>query len=524
MMLSKLCQKLDLNLVLIGLLAVFAFAPLTYPGFFQSHSSFLPVFNLFDLEQELWGNWGWVPTAVGRFDLLRGEGPLPYVLAEFFRWLGLGGVDAIKAIYVAGLVGSGLAAYLLGREIYGPAAGLVGAVVYVYLPYHLATVYVRGAFGEAWALVLYPLILLCWERFMNRGARLWAALTVLLYATLALTNFGLALLYALFLLVYILLLSPSRPVKGRAVLWLVVGLTVAVLLLVPTVVRYGLHVETQADFAGHLVYPFQLLSASWGYGASTPGWDDTLPLQLGLVATGLTVFAGMLALGAQSVDVALRKRAAFFVVAALLMVFSLLPPASVLWRVSLLSTLLHYPWQLLAIVGLAMSLASGAAIALAGQLDRFPWLAVVITLAIVASYGYLTPRFTDVQVGGSPVAVLGDQVALLTYDRQGPLLHGATVRVTLHWQCLEPMERDYTVFAHIMDDDGQIWGQRDSMPVDGERPTSSWELGEIIEDEHELRVDVEGPRDGYAIHVGMYVPETEERLPASGGGTTVVLE
>jgi hypothetical protein len=96
--------------------------------------------------------------------------------------------------------------------------------------------------------------------------------------------------------------------------------------------------------------------------------------------------------------------------------------------------------------------------------------------------------------------------------------------LSLRWQCLQSMDTDYTVFVHVVDAEGRIWGQGDAMPVDGERPTSSWELGEIIEDEYELKIDVEGPREGYTIELGMYVQETGDRLPVSMGGTALVLQ
>jgi len=86
------------------------------------------------------------------------------------------------------------------------------------------------------------------------------------------------------------------------------------------------------------------------------------------------------------------------------------------------------------------------------------------------------------------------------------------------------MDRDYAVFVHIVDAQGTIWGQRDATPADGERPTSSWELGEIVEDQHEVTIDVEGPREGYTIEVGAYLRGTGERLPVSRGGTAVILD
>ncbi|MDH4209025.1 MAG: 6-pyruvoyl-tetrahydropterin synthase-related protein, partial [Anaerolineae bacterium] len=286
---SRLPHRLDQRLVLVVLLSIFAFAPLTRPGYFVSHSGFLPVFNLYELEDALWGNWGWLPRLATGHDVLSGDGALPYLLAEALRWLGLNGPQAIKAVYVLGFVASGLGMYLLGKRLLGATGALLAAVVYMYLPFHLATVYVRGAFAEAWAFALYPLALLCWERYVSTSKALWAALAVIVFCALASTTMGLALIFALLMAAYALVAGPSRQLKIRALLALALAVSLGVLLQVPALLRYGLPASHQGDFLQHGVYPFQLLSAAWGFGTSVPGWEDTLPLQLGLAATGLSL-------------------------------------------------------------------------------------------------------------------------------------------------------------------------------------------------------------------------------------------
>jgi len=520
---SKICGRLDLNLVLVVLLTIFAFAPLTHPAFPQSHSGFLPVFNLYDLEGDLWGNWGWIPHVATGPDIVKGDGPLPYLLAELPRWLGIGGEQAIKGAYALGFVVSGLSMYLLSKSFFGPVGGLLAAVVYVYLPFHLATVYVRGAFAEAWAFALYPLVFLCWDRYLSNLRAEWAVSAVLSYVVLASTQLGIALLFALVLVIYVAVVGRSRQARIRGLLLAVAGLGAALLLQVPALWRYGLPALSDEGFVQHFVYPFQLLSSRWGYGASIPGWEDTLPLQLGLAATGLTLLVGILLLVEREPDPSLRRKAGFFVAAAAVMIALVLPAASPLWQASRLSFALRYPWQLLSLVGFAMAAASGAIMSLEQRLVRLSWQTVLVTLVVVASYTYLSPRYTDVEVGGSPVAVLGDEAVLLAYHREGPLRHGATVHLTLDWQGLRPMETDYTVFVHVVDQDGTIWAQRDSMPVGGERPTSSWQPGELIEDRYELMIDVEGPREGYAVEIGLYDQRTGTRLPLSDGATAVIL-
>ena len=65
---------------LAWLVPVFAWAGLTYPGYFEFHSGFAPVFNLTDLARHF-PDFAWAPVAGQSYDLLRGEGTLPYLLA-----------------------------------------------------------------------------------------------------------------------------------------------------------------------------------------------------------------------------------------------------------------------------------------------------------------------------------------------------------------------------------------------------------------------------------------------------------
>jgi hypothetical protein len=513
----------DLNLVLVVLLSVFAFAPLTRPGYFESHSGFLPVFDLYDLEQSLWNDWAWLPQGASGPNVVTGEGALPYLLAESLRWLGLSGPQAIKGVYLLSLVLAGLGMYALGKRLFGTAGGLLSAVVYVYLPFHLATIYVRGALAEAWALALYPAALMCWHGYATKSRWLWVAGAVLIQCALASSNFGLSLLFAFLALPFITTVAASRTAKSRSILLLVSAVLGAALLQLPAMVNHGLRGAVEVDFAAHFVYPFQLLSAQWGYGASVPGWQDSMPLQLGLAAAGLSLVAVLALLGSRDVDPMLKRMIVFLAAAAMVSVLLVTHASALVWRATHLSLLLRYPWQLLGFAGLSMSLLAGAVLPLAPTLTSLNWKAVLITLIILGSYGYLSPRFTDIEASSAPVAIFEDQVLLLGYQQEGPLRHGATVRLTLYWQGLATMEEDYIVFVHVVDEDGGIWAQCDSMPQDGERPTGTWTPGEIIEDECRMTIDVEGPSEGYTLEVGLYEQHSGRRLTVGSGGTSVAL-
>lgn len=99
---------------------------------------------------------------------------------------------------------------------------------------------------------------------------------------------------------------------------------------------------------------------------------------------------------------------------------------------------------------------------------------------------------------------IGDWVQLFGYDleSQNPL------QLRLYWQTISETNTDYTVFIHVRDSDNQIVAQHDSVPVSGSYPTSLWISGEVIADTYSFDL----PSGHYSLAVGMYLPETGERL------------
>lgn len=108
-------------------------------------------------------------------------------------------------------------------------------------------------------------------------------------------------------------------------------------------------------------------------------------------------------------------------------------------------------------------------------------------------------------------------------------LEGATIRrvdagqliVELVWRAVEQTTTDYTVFVHLVGAEGeQIIAQHDGMPVYGQRPTSSWVTNEYILDEHPISLD--SGQDMF-VRIGLYDPETFERLTTSAGDDAAIL-
>lgn len=87
------------------------------------------------------------------------------------------------------------------------------------------------------------------------------------------------------------------------------------------------------------------------------------------------------------------------------------------------------------------------------------------------------------------------------------------LRVELQWSALSDTPVDYKVFVHLLGPDGRLVTQADGTPVYGFYPTSSWKPGDFIQDVHTLTVPPELPAGEYRVSVGLYDPESDQRLP-----------
>ncbi len=85
--------------------------------------------------------------------------------------------------------------------------------------------------------------------------------------------------------------------------------------------------------------------------------------------------------------------------------------------------------------------------------------------------------------------------------------------VSLHWRVDGPVSDDWTVFAHLIDEGGQLVAQVDEQPLGGEYPTSYWEMGERVTDQHALLLPADLASGEYTLQVGFYLLTTGDRLP-----------
>lgn len=129
----------------------------------------------------------------------------------------------------------------------------------------------------------------------------------------------------------------------------------------------------------------------------------------------------------------------------------------------------------------------------------------------------------------------GDEIELLGYELQpgeprsritpldGADVHevgsGQPIQINLYWRALAAMARDYTLFIHVVDQQGQNVAQRDLPLRYGEYETSHWQPGELVIDRGDMGMP-SLPPGVYTLHIGLYDGVSGAGLPAEepGGG------
>jgi 4-amino-4-deoxy-L-arabinose transferase-like glycosyltransferase len=107
---------------------------------------------------------------------------------------------------------------------------------------------------------------------------------------------------------------------------------------------------------------------------------------------------------------------------------------------------------------------------------------------------------------------IDNQAALLGYTMDRRFVRpGDTIHVTLYWEPLRKLDRNYSVFVQVLDPPDRVAGKGGSWPANGNAPTKMWRPGEVVEDAQRVTVDVGAEPGIYELVVGLVGPAG--RLP-----------
>jgi uncharacterized membrane protein len=116
-------------------------------------------------------------------------------------------------------------------------------------------------------------------------------------------------------------------------------------------------------------------------------------------------------------------------------------------------------------------------------------------------------------------ARFGDAITLTQVKMRNSVASaGDVLPFELTWQTNAPIDKRYKVFIHIGPADAPPIAQNDSEPSAGFMPTNIWRVGQPVTDRRGVWITSGKTGDTPGVFVGMYDPNTGERLPITVNG------
>lgn len=349
----------DNYILLLIFLAPFIFLFLHSPQFFLTHDGPFHLERTFNYIQSLReGNFppSWThfynsgfgsPIFIFLF-------PIPYLVTVFLNILGVNLLSSVRIGFIFFQFIAGLSMFLWlksGLKLRKEAA-LVGSLFYLYAPYSLVQVFVRGSLREFAGSSIFPLVLFVLTKLAQNPNRKLIALSSITFGLFLLSDGLSVLLFSLFLLSYLFYLFFKAKNKQQLVVSFLItfllGLAIAAYVYLPFIFESQFLRGTAGnDYFDHFIYFQQYFNLHWGFGFSLPGPNDGMSFQIGvanLLAILITVFL--------FVKKKISDKLLFFILGFNLIIYSILMThsslAKFIWEKISVLRLLEFPWRFLA--------------------------------------------------------------------------------------------------------------------------------------------------------------------------------
>ena len=378
--------KIKTNLVLIILILLFSIIvslPLLRPGLHLIHDD-QHIARLYLFDQSLQDGQfpvRWVDElgfGYG-YPLFNFYPPFVYMLGEAFHLLGFGFIDSVKLVFFISVVGSGVAMFILGKELWGRLAGLTSAMFYMVLPYRAVDVYVRGALAESFSFVWLPLVLWSFYKLYRRKSVKYILLAAAFLALLMITHNLIFLPFMLILPIYLLFLVSKSGDKRKFIIYcflsVVFSLGLSAFFWIPAILEKKFTLVDQllltnlADFRIHFVYLQQLWNWTWGFGGSAQGLADGISFKIGKLHIVASIAAFILAVvllikskKPSKLSIVNCQLSIVFITLFIFSAFMTTAYSKIIWELFPPLFYLQFPWRFLIFTGLFSSVLAGALI------------------------------------------------------------------------------------------------------------------------------------------------------------------
>lgn len=402
-MFKKFFSKNRDDLLFLGLtilLSIPLILPYLKTGYFPTHDGEWAVVRLGEMFREIKDlqfppRYSTVLNNGYGYPLFNFAYPFPYYIALIFKMLGFGFIESIKIVFALTVPLSGIGMYLLSKNLWkNKTAGIISAVLYMYLPYRLVDLYVRGSIGESLALAIIPFLFYLAILIKDKSKPwIFVAVSSLLLGSLILTHNIMAVYFVPLYIFFCILINvfSKKRFDIRFVYILILGIGLSSFFWFPALFEKNnilLSVIPIADRDLYYVSLHQLIVPSWGYGVPADS-KGAFSYQLGIgVISSILLTLGVLIWGfvkKTKFDASIKVAGAFvgIWVFIILMMFEY---SRVVWESLPILSEINYPWTLLAPIGFVGTLLAGFVVS-KSKILLYVFIAIVmINAQVVLAY------------------------------------------------------------------------------------------------------------------------------------------
>jgi len=402
-----------LYLITLSIISLLVCWPLFKENFITTIDGPDALLRLFSMNQFIGkGQWlvRWIPD-------LHGYGYLEFnFYPPFFTFVGTFlmkiGLSIIWALNLSCFIFILLSAYWMFffvKEFWGPEGAFLSAIAYIFAPYQMVDLYLRGAYAETASFAFLPLIL--WA-FLNLHKKLnipYFCMASFSVAGLYLTHNCTTLIFSPIVILYILILH--FPVRRQNCLSLLISWTAFILgagmaaffwipaLLEKNLVHINFLLNGNLDFHNNFLSFKQLIYSPWPKKPGTP-----LPYEIGIIHCLLAVLAFFSFSKNLKGQNLLMRQLSFLFAVLIIAVFLTLPFSLKIWEDISILKFIQFPSRLLVIISFIVSIFSGGVISLVPPKKRLILMGFVSLAIMLANLPLCQPTYgtTKVNIKDTP--------------------------------------------------------------------------------------------------------------------------
>jgi len=399
-MLKKLLFQ-TLPFLIILLLCVPVILPYFNSGYFPTHDGEWAVVRLGDMFRTL-RDMQFPPRYSGAlnfgygYPLFNFAYPMPYYIGVIFNLFLHSFILSIKLLFILSVLLSSVFMYLASSKLWSNKwSGIVSSILYIYLPYRMVDLYVRGSVGESIAMILFPFILLFALRlFESPFSRITVLMLSVSIGALVMTHNIMTILFLPVLVLFIgirIFIEKRFDVLQTFLLCLFFGAGLSFFFWFPALYEKSNILLSKIPIADRNLYfvPFdKLIIPSWDYG--TPTEKGAFTYQLGLGQIGVIIVSFFILLfsfiKSKFIQTPIKKFALIILFSYVICLLGTFSISSLIWTNTPLLSEINYPWTLLSQLGFLSSLLAGFLVIEGREIKIIVFIMAIVAVAQVYPY------------------------------------------------------------------------------------------------------------------------------------------